>query len=67
LAIDIDARDPLKIARKLWKETRVNEERIEPNATPQRADRTLKLQTGDTKGANARMTAATAAIMLIQG
>jgi hypothetical protein len=42
--------DPLKIARKLWKERRVNEVRIEPHATSQTADRALKLETGDPKG-----------------
>jgi hypothetical protein len=30
--------DPIKIARKLWKETRMNEARIKPNPTAQAAD-----------------------------
>jgi hypothetical protein len=29
--------DPLKVARKLWKHTRVNEGRIQPDRTPQGA------------------------------
>ena len=29
--------DPIKIARKLWKDTRIDEGRIEPEGTPQTA------------------------------
>jgi hypothetical protein len=29
--------DPIKIARKLWKDTRIDEGRIEPEGTPQAA------------------------------
>jgi hypothetical protein len=31
--------DPLTVARKLWKEARVNEGRIAPSAAPQAGDR----------------------------
>jgi hypothetical protein len=36
--------DPIKIARKLWKQTRIEEGRIEPDHTPQAAaaDRTSR-------------------------
>jgi hypothetical protein len=43
--------DPVKIARKLWKHTRVNEGRIRPDRMAQGADpdRPLKVSDGDSK------------------
>jgi ERF superfamily len=43
--------DPLKVARKLWRHTRVNEGRIRPDQTKQGADpdRTLKSSDADSK------------------
>jgi hypothetical protein len=41
--------DPLKVARKLWKEARVNEGRIERNPIPQRADPLLTSEPRDPK------------------
>jgi hypothetical protein len=38
--------DPIKVARKLWKESRIDEGRIEPECTPQAAAADASLQTG---------------------
>jgi hypothetical protein len=50
--------DPMKVARKFWKETRVNEGRIKPNEMPQGAAADLASQS---HGGDNRMPTAPAA------
>jgi len=38
--------DPIKVARKLWKDTRIDEGRIEPEGTPRAAAGDLSSQPG---------------------